>query len=87
MIQLAKLVFDNNYLSSEFSPNIFHQEFGIVTGTPYAVTVANTFMYFHEIDIVEQYSQFLVLYKRFIDDIFFHLMWAQGYPSRISSCS
>ena len=27
-------------------------------------------MYFHEKDIVEQYSQFLVLYRRFIDDIF-----------------
>ena len=27
-------------------------------------------MHFHEIDIVEQYSKFIVLYKRFIDDIF-----------------
>ena len=33
------------------------------------ITEANTSMYFHEKDIVEQYSQFLVLYKRFIDDI------------------
>ena len=27
-------------------------------------------MYFHEKDIVEQYTQFLVLYWRFIHDIF-----------------
>ena len=69
LIQLASLVFDNNYLSSEFSPDIFLQEFGTAMGTHFAVTEANTFMYFHEKDIVEQYSQFLLLYKRFIDDI------------------
>jgi len=70
LIQLARLVFDHNYLSSEFSPDIFHQMFGIAMGTPFAVTVANTFMFHHEKDIVEYYSQYLTLYKRFIDDIF-----------------
>ena len=70
LIQLARLVFDNNYLSSEFSPDIFHQVFGIAMGTPFAVTVANAFMFHHEKDIVEYYSQHLRLYKRFIDDIF-----------------
>ena len=39
-------------------------------GTLFAVTVGNALMHFHEIDIVEQYSKFIVLYKRFIDDIF-----------------
>ena len=48
LIQLARLVFDNNNLSSEFSPDIFHQEFSIAMGTPFTVTVANVFMYFHE---------------------------------------
>ena len=70
LIQLARIVLDNNYLSSEFSPAIFHQVFGIAMGTPFAVTVANAFMYYHEIDIVEYYSQYLTVYKRFIDDIF-----------------
>lgn len=70
LIQLARLVFDNNYLSSEFSPDIFHQVFGIAMGTPFAVTAANAFMFHHEKDIVEYYSQYLKLYKRFIDDIF-----------------
>ena len=70
LIQLARLVFGNNYLSSEFSSDIFHQEFGFAMGTLFAVTVGNALMHFHEIDIVEQYSKFIVLYKRFIDDIF-----------------
>ena len=70
LIQLARLVFDNNYLCSEFSPDIFHQVFGIAMGTPFAVTAANAFMFHHEKDIVEYYSQYLKLYKRFIDDIF-----------------
>ena len=39
-------------------------------GTPFAVTIANAFMYYHEKDIVEQYSSYLTLYRRFIDDIF-----------------
>ena len=32
--------------------------------------VPNAFMFHHEKDIVEYYSQYLKLYKRFIDDIF-----------------
>ena len=39
-------------------------------GTPFAVTVANAFMYHHEKYIVGQYSNYLTLYRRFIDDIF-----------------
>ena len=39
-------------------------------GTPFAVTAANAFMYYHERDIIELYSRNLTLYKRFIDDIF-----------------
>ena len=70
LIQLARLVFENNYLSSEFCPDIFHQKFGIAMGTPFSVTVANAFMYHHEKDIVDHYSQYLILYKRFIDDMF-----------------
>ena len=70
LIQLARLVFYNSYLSSEFSPDIFHQESGIVMGTPFSVTAANMFMYHHEKDIVEHYLQYLTLYKQFTDDIF-----------------
>ena len=70
LIQLARLVLENNYLSTEFSSDIFHQKYGIPMGTPFAVTVANAFMYHHEKDIVAQYSNYLTLYRRFIDDIF-----------------
>ena len=45
------------------------QEYGIAMGTPFAVTVANAFMYLHEKDIVERYSSYLILYNRFINDI------------------
>ena len=54
-------------------------------GTLFAVIVGNALMHFHEIDIVEQYSKFIALYKRFIDDIF-SIRQAQGYPPRISGC-
>ena len=39
-------------------------------GTPFAVTAANAFMYYHERDLVQSYSRYLALYKRFIDDLF-----------------
>ena len=38
-------------------------------GTPFAVTVANAFMFHRKQGFVEYYSQYLMLYKRFIDDI------------------
>ena len=39
-------------------------------GMPFVVRVANAFMFDHEKDIVEYYSQYLKLYKHFIDAIF-----------------
>lgn len=70
LVQLTRLVFENNFLKSEFSNDIYHQMFGIAMGTPFAVTAANAFMYYHERNIIEQYSRYLTLYKRFIDDLF-----------------
>ena len=70
LVQLARLIFENNFLKSEFSSDIYHQTFGIAMGTPFAVTAANAFMYYHERDIITSYSRNLTLYKRFIDDIF-----------------
>ena len=70
LVQFTRLVFENNFLKSEFSQDIFHQSFGIAMGTPFAVTAANAFMYYHEKSIIERFSQHLALYKRFIDDIF-----------------
>ena len=70
LVQLTRLVFENNFLKSEFSNYIYHQTFGIAMGTPFAVTAANVFMYHHERDIIEKHSRYITLKKRFIDDIF-----------------
>ena len=70
LIQLSRLVFENNFLYSKFSTDIVHQDFGLAMGTPFAVTAANDFMYHLEKDIVAWYSKHLVLNKWFIDDIF-----------------
>lgn len=40
LIQLARLIFDNNNLSSEFSLDIIHKVFGITMGTPFVVYVS-----------------------------------------------
>ena len=73
LVQLARLVFENNFLNSEFSPDIFHQSFGIAMGTPFSVTAANAFMYYHEKEIVDAFAQNIALYKRFIDDVI--MLW------------
>ena len=70
LVQLTRLIFDNNFIISEFSTDIYHKIFGIAMGTPFAVTAANAFMYYQERHIIETYSRFLPVYKRFIDDIF-----------------
>ena len=41
LIQLTRIIFENNFLISEFGQDIFHQTFGIATGTLFAVTAAN----------------------------------------------
>ena len=56
-------------------------------GTPFAVTIANAFMYYHEKDIIEQYSNYLLLYRRFIDDIFAIWVGPKDTPSRLSRSS
>ena len=70
LVQLTRPIFENNFLKSEFNTDLHHQIFGIAMATPFAVTAANAFLYYHERDIIETYSRFLHLYKRFIDDMF-----------------
>ena len=40
LVQLTRLVFENNFVKSESSNDIYHQTFGIAMGTPFAVTAA-----------------------------------------------
>jgi len=70
LVQFARLIFENNFIKSEFSSDIYHQNFGIAMGTSLVITAANMFMHYHERDIVQSYSRYLALYKRFIDDLF-----------------
>ena len=51
-----------------YRADICQQNFGIAMGTPFAVTAANAFMFHHERDMVEPFSRYFHLYKRFIDD-------------------
>ena len=77
LIQFSTLVFENNFLKTEFCGDIFHQAFGIVMETPFAVTAADAFMHYLEKDVVTQFSNRLLLYKRFVDDILFCLEGSQ----------
>ena len=86
LIQFSRLVFENNFLKTEFCGDIFHQIFGIAMGTPFAVTAANAFVYYSEKDAVTQYSSHLLLYKRFIDDIFFIWKGAEENLLEFLSC-
>ena len=52
LIHFSRLVFQNNFLKTEFCGDIFHQTFGIAMGTPFAVTAVNAFMYYLEKDVV-----------------------------------
>ena len=70
LVQFARIVLENNFLISEFCPNIRHQNYGLAMGSPFAVTIANAFMYYLEKEIIHAYSRHLALYKCFIDDIF-----------------
>jgi len=48
LVQLTRLIFKNNFLKSGFRSDIYHQTFGIAMDTPFAVTAANAFMYYHK---------------------------------------
>ena len=75
VIQLARLVFKNKFLETEFSQDIFLQMYGIAMGTPFSA--ANAFMYYLEKDLVSAYRNHISLYKRFIDDII--MLWSGPY--------
>ena len=61
LIQLARLVFENNFLKTEFSEHIFQQVFGIVMGTHFFVTTTNAFMYYLDKYILSAYCNSISL--------------------------
>ena len=75
LIELLRLVLLNNYFTfpgPDGVPQFYLQLIGTAMGTPVAVVFAVIFMYAVEIDLVNEFTTNgrLLLYKRFIDDIF-----------------
>jgi len=68
IIYLLNLVLRNNYF--QFNNKYYHQIQGTAMGTSCSVVYAILFMYQLERNIVKKYHNIIILYKRFIDDIF-----------------
>ena len=73
IVELSRLVLTNNYF--EANGTLFHQIWGLAMGTPMAVSAAVIYMARLEHSIIQ--TRELILYKRFIDDIFF--IWGGSY--------
>lgn len=76
-LKLAFFVLTNNYvMCKELGSAIYRQMIGTAMGTTFSVIYAIIFMIWLETPIVEdkRFSQFIRLYKRFIDDLF--LIWS-----------
>lgn len=67
-IRLLEIILKNNYL--QYNDKYYHQTNGTAMGTPAAVVYANIFMFMIENRVIEQFSSTIILYKRYLDDIF-----------------
>ncbi len=72
IVGVAAVVLDNTYLEC---PGIgcFRQISGVAMGTSFAVVYAIIYMLHIETPVVEEYDAHILLYKRFLDDVF--LLW------------
>ena len=73
-LKLARFVLDNNYVECKNIEGSFLQRIGTAMGTSFSVTYAIIFMIWLETPIVDEFRRHIVLYKRYIDDIF--LIWS-----------
>ena len=73
IIEMLRFILMNNYLRCAELDQIYKQIWGIATGTPAAVSISQIYMFWLEKPLLEKYKTFIVLYKRFIDDI--NLIW------------
>lgn len=55
----------------QFYERFWRQINGLSMGTPLAPTYANLFLYFLEKSLVQENSDFIILFRRFLDDLFF----------------
>ena len=73
-IWLAQFVLENNYDKCDSLPDAYLQKIGTAMGTSFSVTYATIFMIWLETPIIEEFCAHILLYKRFLDDIF--LIWS-----------
>ena len=73
-LKLARFVLENNYVECKGIEGSFLQRIGTAMGTSFSVTYAIIFMIWLETPIINEFQQHIVLYKRYIDDIF--LIWS-----------
>ena len=70
-LKLARFVLENNYVECKGIEGSFLQRIGTAMGTSFSVTYATIFMIWLETPIINEFQRQIVLYKRYIDDIFF----------------
>ena len=73
-LRLARFVLENNYVECKGIEGSFLQRIGTAMGTSFSVTYAVISMICLETPIINEFQQHIVLYKRYIDDIF--LIWS-----------
>jgi hypothetical protein len=73
-LKLARFVLENNYVACKGLDGSFLQRIGTAMGTSFSVTYATIFMIWLETPIINEFQQHIVLYKRYIDDLF--LIWS-----------
>lgn len=73
-LKLARFVLENNYVECKGIDGTFLQKVGTAMGTSFSVTYAIIFMIWLETPIINEFRKYIVLYKRYIDDIL--LIWS-----------
>ena len=75
IIRLARFVMQNNYFS--YDGQFYHQTKGGAMGSPLTMTIANCYMFFFELEIVEQVQDSNGFYRRYIDDTVLLVNWTK----------
>jgi len=73
-LKLARFVLENNYVECKGIEGSFLQRISTAMGTSFSVPYATIFMIWLETPIIKEFQRHIVLYKRYIDDIF--LIWS-----------
>ncbi|KAJ0390861.1 hypothetical protein ATCC90586_011374 [Pythium insidiosum] len=80
IVQGLRYIMNENLFT--FGDCVWKQIKGTAMGTPCAPTYASLYVAYHERSILREFSNYIVLYKRYIDDVF--LIWQDGEDPRAS---